>query len=162
MPPEPPVPIAPVDPARALDHARRHSLLSLLLLIAVITLAWAALAPIAARERNYLLKIPQGALARRMAGDVTAALPQTVRLTLGVRDVLHIVNKDVAPHYLGAILVKPGKDLRLPFEQPGSQEFTSSAHFGGKLTVLVEPWPDPGTARVRWRLRELVQAARYY
>lgn len=158
-------PVTPPDPhasSRALDHARRHALLSLLLLVAVIALAWAALAPIAARERNYPLEIPAGALARRQAGDVTAALPQTVRLTLGVRDVLHIKNRDVASHYLGAILLKPGKELRLPFEQPGSQEFTSSAHFGGKLTVLVEPWPDPGTARLRWRLRELEQAVRHY
>lgn len=159
---EPAAPIDPPEPAGEHDHARRHSLLSVLLLIAVVTLAWAALAPLGAHERNYLLEIPPGALARRQAGDIGAALPQTVRLTLGVRDVLHIKNSDLAPHYLGAILVKPGKELRLPFEQAGSQEFTSSAHFGGKLTVLVEPWPDPGTARLRWRLRELVQAARHY
>ena len=146
----------------ALEHARRHSLLSLLLLVGVVALAWAALAPIGPRERAYLLDIPPGALARRQAGDIAAALPQTVRLTLGVRDVLHIKNRDAVPHYLGAILIRPGKDLRLPFEQPGSQEFTSSAHFGGKLTVLVEPWPDPGTGRLRWRLRELEQSARHY
>ena len=149
-------------PHTALEHARRHSLLTLLLLIAFLALAWAALAPIGARERTLLLDIPPGALARRQAGDIAGALPQTVRLTLGVRDVLHVKNRDTAPHYLGAMLVRPGKELRLPFEQSGSQEFSSSAHFGGKLTVLVAPWPDPGTARVLWRLRQLEQAVRHY
>ena len=166
--PVPPVaPVAPVAPLPhvpnpALEHARRHSLLSLLLLIALVALGWASLAPLGARERNVLLDIPPGALAQRQAGNIAAALPHTVRLTLGVRDVLHIRNRDAAPHYLGAILVKPGKELRLPFEHPGSEEFTSSAHPGGKLTVLIEPWPDPGTARLRWRLRDMVQAIRRY
>lgn len=146
----------------ALDHARRHSLLSLLLLIALIVLVWAALAPIAARDRSHLVEIPAGALERRLAGNIANALPLTVRLTVGVRDVLHVKNNDTAPHYLGAIAVKPGKQFRLPFEQAGAQEFASSAHFGGKLRVVVEPWPDPGTARLRWRTLELVQAIRHY
>lgn len=146
----------------ALEHARRHALLSLLLLIGMVVLLWAALAPIGARERTLLLEIPEGAAARRQAGNVAGALPHTVRLTLGVRDVLHVKNRDSAPHYLGAILVKPGKELRLPFEQSASEVFTSSAHAGGKLTVLVEPWPDPGTARLRWRWREGVRDIRRY
>ena len=101
-------------------------------------------------------------LFRWEAGDITAALPLKVRLTLGVRDVLHIKNNDSVPHYLGAIAIKPGKALHLPFEYASQREFTSSAHFGGKLTVVVEPWPDPGTARLRWRTLELVQAIRHY
>lgn len=147
---------------RTLDHARRHALLSLLLLIAFIALAWAALAPVDARERNHVLIIGEGALARRLAGDITNALPLAVRLTVGVRDVLHVKNNDTAAHYLGAILIKPGKELRLPFEDASQRVFTSSAHFGGKLTVVVEPWPDPGTARLRWRVLELVQTIRHY
>lgn len=127
-----------------------------------VALAWVAMAPVPARERNHVLEIADGALARRVAGDITHALPLTVRLTVGVRDVLHVKNHDAAPHYLGAILIKPGKELRLPFEAASEREFTSSAHFGGKLTVVVEPWPDPGTARLRWRALELVQAIRHY
>ncbi len=146
----------------ALEHARRHSLLCLLLVIAFIGLVWAALAPIAAKDRNHVLEIAPGTLERRLAGDINRALPLQVRLTLGVRDVLHIKNNDKAPHYLGAILVKPGRQLRLPFEYASQREFTSSAHFGGKLTVVVEPWPDPGTARLRWRTLELIRKARYY
>ncbi len=146
----------------ALDHARRHSLLTLLLVLAFLGLAWAALAPIAAKDRTHLIEMSNGTMARRIAGDINGALPLQVRLTLGVRDVLHVKNNDVAPHYLGAIGIKPGKQLRLPFEQAGTQEFVSSAHFGGKLTVVVEPWPVPGTARLRWRMLELVQAIRHY
>ena len=147
---------------RALEYARRHSLLSLLLLLCFVALAWACFAPVNARERNHVLVIGDGVLARRLSGDITNALPLTVRLTVGVRDVLHVKNHDVAPHYLGAVLIKPGKELRLPFEFASQREFTSSAHFGGKLTVLVEPWPDPGTARLRWRVLEWVQTIRHY
>lgn len=146
----------------ALEHARRHSLLSLLLVVLFAALAWGAMAPVAAKDRNHVLEIADGALARRVAGDITDALPLTVRLTVGVRDVLHVKNNDAAPHYLGAVLIKPGKQLRLPFEYASQREFTSSAHFGGKLTVVVEPWPDPGTARLRWRTLALVQAIRHY
>ncbi len=149
-------------PHSALEHARRHSLLSLLLLIAFVALVWAALAPIGNEDRNHMLDITSGTLARRLAGDIQGALPRTVRLTVGVRDVLHVQNNDAAPHYLGPIAIAPGQQLRLPFELATSREFTSSAHFGGKLTVLVEPWPDPGTARLRWRMRELVRTIRHY
>lgn len=149
-------------PHVASDHVRSHSPLTFVLAAVVVALAWAAMAPIAARERNHVLEIADGALARRLAGDITHALPLTVRLTVGVRDVLHVKNHDAAPHYLGAVLIKPGKELRLPFEDASQREFTSSAHVGGKLTVVVEPWPDPGTARLRWRTLEWVQAIRRY
>jgi hypothetical protein len=146
----------------AIEYARRHSVLCLLLLFAVLGAGWAALAPISARDRNHLIEITPGTLQRRLAGDITHALPLTVRLTIGVRDVLTVKNNDSVPHYLGARLVKPGKQFRLPFESASQHEFSSSAHFGGKLTVVVEPWPDPGTARLRWRTLELVQAIRHY
>lgn len=146
----------------AFDHVRRHSLLTLLLLVAILLLAWAALAPVSAKERNHELEITAGTLQRRLAGDIQGALPLQVRLTVGVRDVLHVTNNDGAPHYLGAMSIKPGKQLRLPFEQATTERFSSSAHFGGTLTVVVEPWPVPGTARLRWRILELVQAVRHY
>lgn len=144
------------------EHVRRHSQRSLLLLIGLVVLAWAALAPIGAHERALALEIAKGAPAGSGALGSTGALPPTLRLTLGVRDVLHVKNHDTTPHYLGAMLIRPGKELRLPFEQTGIVEFTSSAHVGGKLTVLVEPWPDPGTARLRWRWREWVRDIRRY
>lgn len=149
-------------PHAALAHARRHRLPSLLLVIALLALAWAALAPVSAKQRNHVLEITQGTLARRLAVDIGGALAPTVRLTLGVRDVLHVKNNDSAPHYLGAVLLAPGEELRLPFEQASQREFSSSAHFGGKLTVVVEPWPDPGSARLRWRTLEWLQAVRHY
>ena len=146
----------------AFGHARRHAVLSSLLLLAMLVLVWAALAPIGVKDRDHLIEIAPGTQQRRLAGDINAALPLTVRLTLGVRDVLTVKNNDSVPHYLGARPVKPGKQFRLPFESASQQEFSSSAHFGGKLTVIVEPWPDPGTARLRWRTLELVQAIRHY
>jgi hypothetical protein len=146
----------------ALGHARRHGVLSALLLLALLVLGWGALAPIGVGDRSHLIEIKPGTQQRRLAGDINDALPLTVRLTVGVRDVLTVKNQDSVPHYLGARLVKPGKQFRLPFESASQQEFNSSAHFGGKLTVIVEPWPDPGTARLRWRALELVQTIRHY
>ncbi len=147
---------------QALDHARRHSLLTLLLVIALVLLAWAAFAPIGGADRKVLLEITSGTMARKQAGEINGALPRTVRLTLGVRDVLHVKNNDTVLHYLGAIALKPGKQLQLPFEDAGERAFTSSAHFGGTLTLVVEPMPDPGTARVRWRVLESIRAIRHY
>ena len=52
---------------------RRYPALTVLLALAVALLLWAALAPIGARERIHLVDIPQGALARRLAGGRTVA-----------------------------------------------------------------------------------------
>ncbi len=60
----------------------------LLAALALGTLAWAALVPPAADAREALFEIPQGTFARRMAGDKIEILPDTIRLTLGLNDVL--------------------------------------------------------------------------
>ena len=61
------------------------------LLVAILVLgalAWAATAPIEPASRDELFEIPQGTWARRMAGDKVEILPDTIRLTLGINDVL--------------------------------------------------------------------------
>jgi hypothetical protein len=146
----------------ALAYARRHLIQSCLGVLALCLLAWGAFAPLGAIERSHVIDIADGTLQRRLAGDIQGALPPTVRLTLAVHDVLHVKNHDSVPHYLGAVLVRPGREFRLPFEAASQREFTSSFHFGGKLTVVVEPWPVPGTARLRWRVLALEQAIRHY
>lgn len=145
-----------------LAWARRHTLLATLGTITVLVTLYAALAPIGQAEREVRLEITPGTLARRTAGDITGALPQVLPLTVGVRDVLHIRNNDAAAHFFGALALAPGEHIRIPFDQAGTRQFASSAHFGGSATVEVGPWPDPGMTRLRWRLREWGSAIRRY
>jgi hypothetical protein len=69
-------------------------------------------------------------------------------------------NRDVAPHVFGQVLVLPGHAVRLPFEQAGDFPFACDVAPGSRVMVRVQPQPDPGWARLRWRLGALVEAVR--
>jgi len=145
-----------------MDIARRNWQWSLLLAVAAGLLLWASLAPIRTASRDKLFDIPKGTWERRMAGDKVEILPSKVRLTLGVRDVLLLRNSDTVPQIFGPVLIMPGQDFRLPFETVSENQFDCSAHLSGQMTVVVEPFPNPGTDRLRWRLAELAHAIRTY
>jgi hypothetical protein len=145
-----------------MDRVRRHWLLSLLLALGLGTLLWAAAAPIHTASRDKLFEIPKGTWARRMAGDKVEILPSTVHLTQGLRDVLLLRNSDTVPQIFGPILIMPGQDFRLPFETVSENQFACSAHASGQMTVIVDPLPNPGLGRLRWRLTELAHAIRTY
>ncbi len=137
---------------------RRHWRLTVLgtaALLALGALAWAALAPVRSPTRDQLFEIPKGTFARRMAGDKVEILPSEVHLMLGVQDVLLLRNSDTVPQIFGPVLIMPGQDFRLPFEQVSDNEFACSAHASGQMTVRVLPVPAPGLARLRWRLGQL-------
>ncbi len=140
---------------------RRHPLASAMAASVVLALAWAALAPLAYANRDRLFEIPKGTHARRMAGDQVEILPSKIRLTLGVQDVLLLRNSDTVPQLFGPVLIMPGQDFRLPFEQASDYQFACSAHASGQMTVSVVPLPDPGMDRLKWRLAALGQAIRY-
>lgn len=133
-----------------------------LLGVCVLTLLWAALAPLHTPSREQLFEIPTGAFARRVAGDKAEILPATVRLTQGLRDVLLLRNSDTVPQIFGPVLIMPGHDFRLPFDSVSEHRFACSARASGKVTVIVEPYPNPGLARLRWRLVEFAHAVRTY
>ena len=145
-----------------MEYLRRHWLPSLLLAIGLAMLVWGALAPLHVGSRDKLFEIPKGTWARRMAGDKVDILPSTIRLTLGVRDVLLLRNSDTVPQIFGPMLIMPGQDFRLPFETVSENQFACTAHASGQMTVIVEPSPNPGLGRLRWRLAELAHAIRTY
>jgi hypothetical protein len=118
-------------------------------------LAWAMLAPLGGGAREEVFAIPKGSWERRMAGDKRDILPSTIRLTLGVKDVLLLRNEDSVPQIFGPVLIMPGQDFRLPFETVSENEFNCTAHSSGSMKVIVEPPPEPGPARLRWRLAAL-------
>jgi hypothetical protein len=140
---------------------RRHPLAWPLAAALLLTLAWAALAPLRYASHDQLLEIPKGTAARRLAGDQGTMLPSAIRLTLGVQDVLLLRNSDTVAQSFGPVLIQPGADFRLPFEQPGEYALASTAHAGGAVTVTVVPLPDPGGERLRWRLAAFAHALRY-
>ena len=120
-----------------------------------LALGWAALAPPHAATRDLLFEIPKGTWERRMAGDKVEILPSVVQLTLGVQDVLLLRNSDTVPQQFGPVLIMPGQDFRLPFEQVSENQFACTAHASGQMTVSVLALPGPGWDRLEWRLAAL-------
>jgi hypothetical protein len=123
---------------------------------ALAACAWLAFAPIEAASRDEIFAIPKGTWARRMSGDPVEILPDEIRLTLGVRDVLVLENHDDVPQIFGPTLMMPGQTFRLPFAVASSYVFTCTAHASGQLQVVVEPFPATPWARLRWRIREAI------
>ncbi|MGZ5215577.1 MAG: hypothetical protein ACXWKD_04930 [Caldimonas sp.] len=120
---------------------------------ALAALAWTALAPIVPDSHDELFEIPQGTFARRMAGDKVEILPGTIRLRLGLNDVLFLRNLDDVPQVFGPALIMPGQSLRLPFEVASTYSFACSAHASGQLNVIVDPPIARGWPTLRWRAR---------
>ena len=133
------------------------ALLGLLGLLSLLgALAWAALAPINRASRDELFEIPAGTFARRMAGEKLQILPDTIRLTLGINDVLLLRNRDDVPQVFGPVLIMPGQSFRLPFEVASIYSFSCSAHASGQMRVVVEPGPARGWQTLRWRALQLL------
>ena len=130
--------------------------LILLVVLAVLAAAagWAGFAPIHAETREQAFDIPRGTWARRRAGDLVEILPDHIRLTLGIKDVLLIRNHDDVPQTFGPTIMMPGQSFRLPFERAASYQFVCSAHASGQLTIEVEPEPVMPWAKIHWRVRE--------
>jgi hypothetical protein len=145
------------DPLPSMTLLRRLQWTLAALLAAA--LLWAAVAPLHYPTRERLLEFPHGAALARGARGATP-VPAEVGLTLGVRDVLLLRNRDAAPHVFGQVLVLPGRTVRLPFEQTGDYPYACDLAPDSNVTVRVLPQPDPGWARLRWRLAALAEAAR--
>ena len=127
-----------------------HRLQLALAVILLALLAWAALAPLRYPTRELGFDFAQGGV----------PVPGQVWLTLGVRDVLLLRNRDRAPHVFGQVRVLPGREFRLPFEQAGEFPFACDLAPGARVLVQVLDQPDPGWARLRWRLRVLFDTLR--
>lgn len=120
--------------------------------------AWSALAPLDEVPRETLFEIPQGTWARRMAGDPVEILPDRIRLTLGLQDLLELRNLDEVPQMFGPTLMMPGQSFRLPFAQAGIYDFACTAHASGQMRIIVDPYPASPWARLAWRARNGLDA----
>lgn len=117
---------------------------------------WAAFAPIEKHSREALFEIPKGTWERRMSGDPVEILPDTIRLTLGIEDVLLLKNLDDVPQMFGPTLMMPGQSFRLPFETAASYTFACTAHASGEMSIIVDPYPASPWSRLVWRARRLI------
>jgi hypothetical protein len=122
---------------------------------AFATLAGSALAPLRSSSRDQVFEIPNGTWARRMSGEKIEILPDHIRLTLGVRDILVLRNHDAVPQIFGPTLMMPGQSLRLPFQQAAVYSFACTAHTSGQMIISVDPYPATPWAKVSWRMEEL-------
>lgn len=136
------------------DLARRYWPQLALPACALALLLWGAFAPLGYDSRELPFEFPA-------RGRETRDMPPSVLLTLGVQDVLLLRNRDKVAHAFGPVLVLPGQDFTLPFEQAGHFEFNCSAQASGRMTVHVVEQPAPGWERLRWRARKLVHDLRY-
>ncbi len=133
---------------------------ALLSLAVLAWLGWAALAPLDVPSREKTFEIPHGTWARRMAGEEAEILPDEIRLTLDLQDVLVLRNLDDVPQIFGPTLMMPGQSLRLPFALASEYQFACTAHASGQMTIIVEPYPTSPWARVCWRGRRVLEALR--
>jgi hypothetical protein len=139
-------------------HRARWGALGVVALLLAAT-AWAALAPLTVDSRDALVEIPKGTFARRMAGEKLEILPDTIRLTLGLDDVLLLRNLDDVPQVFGPALIMPGQSFRLPFEQASTYSFACTAHASGQMNIVVAPHPAPGWPTLRYRWQQWRQQA---
>ena len=136
-------------------HTRTWILAASAAVIAI--LAWVALTPVSAASREQVFEIPNGTWARRMAGEKIETLPDHIYLTVGVRDILVLKNRDAVPQTFGPTLMMPGQSFTLPFERAAEYQFACTAHASGQMTIVVDPYPATPWARISWRARTLIR-----
>jgi len=127
---------------------QRHWPLAALGAALLLVLLWGMLAPLRGASHEMLLEV-RGPEA-----------PSTLRLTLGVQDVLLLRNGTGKPLVFGPVQLAPGGEFRLPVEEAGNQEIPCPALRGGVLRLRVVPMPDPGLERLRWRFGNFGHALR--
>ena len=127
--------------------------------VSVVAAGWAAFNPLPSDSRELVYVIPKGNWARRVAGENIQAVPSQIHLTLGVKDILVLKNHDDVPQMFGPVLIMPGETFQLPFRKASNYQFLCTLHASGQLSVIVEPMPEVGWQRFRWRVLTLVGLA---
>lgn len=135
----------------------RTRILVVLAAVLAVALVGISLTPISAPSHEQVFEIPKGTWARRMAGAKIETLPDHIYLTVGLRDVLVLKNRDDVPQTFGPTLLMPGQNFSLPFERPAEYQFACTAHASGQMTIVVDPFPSTPWARISWRTRDLIR-----
>lgn len=121
--------------------------LSLLVVAGLAAGGWAAVAPLPALPKERVIVIPKGANTQG-----SQPFPSSIHLTLGLQDVLVMRNEDDRPQLIGGIPLAAGQSLSIPFHRVQDFQLACSVHPSGRLRISVSARPEPGLARLRWRL----------
>lgn len=125
------------------------------LLLAALA-AWAAFAPLPGGPREAVYVIPNGTASRRALGVKPSVLPDVMRFTLGVRDVLVLRNEDDAAATFGPVRLAPGQTYRVPFRTAATFQLACSVHEGGQVGIVVTAAPREGWERLQWHVMNLI------
>jgi hypothetical protein len=90
-----------------------------------------------AEARRVEFVVPPGTAARLAAGEEPAILPQTITLTLGLRDTLVIRNEDTQSVQIGPFKIEPGQQFVQRYYNPGTYDLVCSIHESEQLRVIV-------------------------
>ncbi len=131
--------------------------LALCTVLLLVLALCAALLPVRYESREEIFEIPKGTWAQRMSGNPVNILPDKIYLALGVRDLLVLRNLDDVPQMFGPTLIMPGQSFKLPFELASEYQFACTAHASGQMTVVVDPAPAAGLARLLWRIKNIAR-----
>lgn len=122
----------------------------------LVLASWAAFAALPAGPREALYVIPKGTASRQALGMKPSILPDTMRFTLGVQDVLVLRNEDDAAATFGPVRLEPGQTYRVPFRTATTFQLACSVHEGGQVGIVVTAAPQPGWPRLKWRVLNLI------
>jgi len=84
---------------------------------------------------DYEYLIPAGTAERITAGETVEILP--AQLAVHVGEVIRIVNKDSAGHFVGIFYVGPGETVTQRFASPGDFSGLCTIHPSGQITLTV-------------------------
>jgi hypothetical protein len=141
-----------------MKHRHRYYWLAIAFVgVALPALAWASLNPVSFESRAKVYVIPKGTWAQRAAGKNIAILPDTIRLTLAIKDILVLRNDDDVPQMFGPVLIMPRQSFELPFRVASVYLFACTLHASGQLSVVVVPTPETPWARFWWRVMALTE-----
>jgi plastocyanin len=82
--------------------------------------------------------VPAGTIERLANGEDVAVLPQQIKLTLGVADILVIRNDDTQPMQVGPFKVEPGQSFTQQYYNRGTYALVCSIHRGEQLQIVVD------------------------
>ncbi|MGH7333120.1 MAG: cupredoxin domain-containing protein [Candidatus Rokuibacteriota bacterium] len=122
----------------------------------LVLAAWAAFVGLPEGRREAVYVIPKGTARQQALGVKPSVLPDVMRFTLGVRDVLVLRNEDDGAATFGPVLLEPGQTYRVPFRTATTFQLACSVHEGGQVGIVVTPAPREGWDRLQWRVMNLI------
>ncbi|MCB0210038.1 MAG: hypothetical protein KDJ52_11945 [Anaerolineae bacterium] len=109
-------------------------------ILLLITLSWVAFGQFETM-RTITYVIPQGTKQSLETGRPGTQFPDTITMTVGLKDTIVIENQDDVIHAFGPFVVAPHSKLRKRFDTPIVYEGACTFHQDAHMRVVVNPAP---------------------